>query len=216
MESNTAGPEGNVSVYRSVTALDDYVHRPPKHEDVNLYKFAMRFFRRKRTAATSETVLFLRGHPLFDTYCLGVHSRDVVPVIIGPRMPCVNESSSDEVKALRAKIALVLFKPFRSVNDLIQGANPTEFDWIRAYMSWETQRTAFDQNIMSNMDDYFLGREKAAEERKWLGTEEDDDADSDGTFDDSDAMRDLKIQCSARMVNMRRPTKLTLILRIIV
>ncbi|OWZ08317.1 LOW QUALITY PROTEIN: hypothetical protein PHMEG_00019157 [Phytophthora megakarya] len=115
-------------VYRSVAALNDYVHRPVKLCSIHLYTFHIKYFRRKRTSRTSNEVFHSDGHPLCGTHSLGVHARDVVSVTIGQRMSYVNELSPGEIKALQAKIALVLFKPFRSIQDLIQ--SPTHQTWI--------------------------------------------------------------------------------------
>ncbi|OWZ13681.1 hypothetical protein PHMEG_00012943 [Phytophthora megakarya] len=92
-------------------------------------------------------------------------------------MPYVNDDSPDDIKALRSKIALVLFKPFRSLSDLVQSANLTGINWIKAYESWKDCRTAFDRAIMSNMDDYYYEREKAASDQGWHGTD-----DAEGSF----------------------------------
>ncbi|POM61643.1 hypothetical protein PHPALM_29315 [Phytophthora palmivora] len=160
-------------------------------EDINLFKFTMKCFRRKRTPATPEDVLFLHGHPLFDTCCLDIHSRDVVPVIHGPRMPYVDNNSPDDTRALRSKISLIRFKPFRSLRDLIHIANPTDFDWINAYKLWEAKRTTFDRKIMTNMDDYFVG------------TDENIDDDSDGSFDDSETLCQFQdTMCEDDMCNL--------------
>jgi hypothetical protein len=174
--------------YRPVGAMDDYVYRPSKQDEINLYQFCMKHFRRKRTKATNNDVLFHSDHPLFKTSCLGIRSRDLVPVVLGPRMPYVNEDSPDEAKVLRARIALILFKPFRTLQDLVLSAAPTETDWIQVYTLWEKQRGPFEKTIMANMDDYFLGREKAADQRCWEATEETAQSDSDEDFDDTAAV----------------------------
>ncbi|KAE9326410.1 hypothetical protein PF008_g16655 [Phytophthora fragariae] len=65
-------------------------------------------------------------------------------------MPLVNDESPHE---LVVKRALVLFKPFRAVLDLV--TDPTsDAQWIDAFKQWEPTRSGFTREIMANMDDY--------------------------------------------------------------
>ncbi|OWZ20363.1 hypothetical protein PHMEG_0005235 [Phytophthora megakarya] len=106
-------------VNRSMAALDDYMYRPEKQKRVGLYKFSMKHFWGRITKSTSKQVLFQLRHPPVDTYCLGTHSRELVLVILGPSMPYTNEDLTEDVIALRSRIALVLFKPFRGLLNLV-------------------------------------------------------------------------------------------------
>ncbi|OWY96806.1 hypothetical protein PHMEG_00032833 [Phytophthora megakarya] len=67
---------------------------------------------------------------------------NVVPVVIGPIMTYVDDHSPDDIRALRSKIVLVLFKPFRGILDLVQSENPSDIDWIQAYSQWLQHRSA--------------------------------------------------------------------------
>ncbi|OWZ08242.1 hypothetical protein PHMEG_00019246 [Phytophthora megakarya] len=102
---------------------------------INLFTFHMKYFRRKRSSHTSIEVFYLDGHPLCETHCYDVHARDVVT--IGWRMAYVNKLSPDDIKALRAKVALVLFKPFRSIQGLIQ--RPTHHTCIGLTLTHEVK-----------------------------------------------------------------------------
>ncbi|KAE9197247.1 hypothetical protein PF004_g19886 [Phytophthora fragariae] len=62
------------------------------------------------------------------------------------------------MRAKHARAALVLFKPFRSVNDLVDGDIWNDNDWNCAYETWEIHRSSFITTIMANMGDYFKGR----------------------------------------------------------
>jgi hypothetical protein len=84
---------GSAAVYRPASLLDDYRYRPLALQETCLYSFVMRHFRRKRTKGTRATALFQAAHPLGETYCIGDHRTDVVPVINGIRMPSVEEES---------------------------------------------------------------------------------------------------------------------------
>jgi hypothetical protein len=109
--------------FRAASFLDDYSYRPPGLDHLNLYEYVARHFRRKRTRTTSQLALFQSEHPLFETHCVGTHIDEVVPVVVGMRMPFVNDASPHEIVVKRSKCALVLFKPFRGVSDLV--ADPT-------------------------------------------------------------------------------------------
>ncbi|OWZ00975.1 hypothetical protein PHMEG_00027724 [Phytophthora megakarya] len=92
-------------------------------------------------------------------------------------MPYTTKTSTDEIKVLRPRIALVLFKPFRSISGIVTNDNPSDMDWIGAYALWENAQTAFDKMVMSNMDG------KAASDHQWLGRENDIDFDDDEYID---------------------------------
>ncbi|OWZ07530.1 hypothetical protein PHMEG_00020066 [Phytophthora megakarya] len=131
-------------------------------------------------------ILYSPDHPLSNTHCLGIRARELVTVILGPRMPYANDDSPEELLALRAKLALFLFKPFRALCDLVTSESPSDKDWLRAYASWESHRSPFDKIIMFNMDDYFAGREKATADNNWLGTDENETDGFQNDFADCD------------------------------
>ncbi|KAG6941440.1 hypothetical protein JG687_00019649 [Phytophthora cactorum] len=56
-----ASDDVQMSKYRAVSNLDDYVFRPKTLEAVCLYEFTMSYFKKKRDSATSSR---LRGHAL--------------------------------------------------------------------------------------------------------------------------------------------------------
>lgn len=172
--------------------------RPQDLGNLSLYDFVTTHFRRKRTQLTENAALFLPDHPLFNTHCIDTHTCKVVPVVGGMQMPFVDTESSRETVVQRSQSALVLFKPFRVLTDLV--TNPTYSDaWNEAFSQWHPTRTSFICEIMANMDDYSRAV-KESKERSETNAAEDtiggDDSDRDdvmGTLDDVDAALD----CSA-------------------
>jgi len=133
--------------FRAASFLDDYLFRPSALDGLNLYEFVATHFRRKRISSTADAALFLPEHPLFATHCVGAHTSEVVPVVAGMRMPVVDAESSRELVAQRSQCALVLFKPFRTVTDLV--AEPTSSSaWSESFLLWQPTPTAFTCQLM--------------------------------------------------------------------
>ncbi|ETP51105.1 hypothetical protein F442_03692 [Phytophthora nicotianae P10297] len=182
--------------FRAASLLDDYMFRPQALGKLSLYEFVAAHFRRKRTQLTRDAALFLPDHPLFNTHCVGTHKCKVVPVVGGMHMPLVDTESPREIVVQRSQSALVLFKPFRVLTDLV--TNPTNSDaWIEAFLQWHPTRTSFTCEIMANMDDYSRAAKESTERGETNATEvntnDGDDSDEDdamGTRDDIDAALD--------------------------
>jgi hypothetical protein len=175
--------------FRAASFLDDYLFRPQALSELSLYEFVAKHFRRKRMPTTAETALFQSDHPLFDTHCVGTHTYDVVPVVAGRRMPFVDDESPHELVVQRCQCALVLFKPFRAVTDLV--ADPTSSaGWADAFSQWQPTRTCFTREIMANMDDYSRAAKQARESSETTGAELDATVDCDGDTDDLTGTRD--------------------------
>lgn len=121
--------------FRAASFLDDYLFRPATLEEISLYELIATHFCRKRTLTAPITALFMSEHPLFNSHCIGVHENEVVPVVMGMRMSFINADSQPELVVQRSQCALVLFKPFRVVTDLV--ANPISWTaWNEAYSQW--------------------------------------------------------------------------------
>ncbi|KAF1795413.1 hypothetical protein GQ600_18535 [Phytophthora cactorum] len=129
------------------SALDDYIFRPLKLEALSVYEFWMKFFRSKRGVSTRDD----------STHRVGSRRKQIVPSISGARMPLVDDNTLINVRAKRSRIALVLFKPFRSIENLQGGDKSSDDDRKAAYADWEPRQTSFTRTIIGNMDDYFKG-----------------------------------------------------------
>jgi hypothetical protein len=139
---------GSDRIYRSASFLDDYVHRPQGIMDLSVYEFTMRCYRRLRNNTTSATHLFQDGHPLTSSHCLAFRRREVVPVIKGPRFTQIQDDMTDEEREHRARIALILFKPFRTPEDLLGAYTASLTPWYLAYCDWESTRSDFATTII--------------------------------------------------------------------
>ncbi|KAG6953171.1 hypothetical protein JG687_00012538, partial [Phytophthora cactorum] len=104
--------------FKAVSNLDD-IFRPHELNLSNLYKFSMHDFRKKDENTRESKLAFLSEHPLWLTHSLGRMFQEVVPVIRGYRLPYVDSDSPMEFRVKHAALSLVLFKPFRSVADLV-------------------------------------------------------------------------------------------------
>jgi hypothetical protein len=91
-------------------------------------------------------------------HALGKRHEEVVPVIHGFRVPTTGLDSSQEKLCKRAVLSLVLFHPFRRLDDLIGVAEPSDHAaWLNAFTTWKSTRTTFVETIMDNMDDFYSG-----------------------------------------------------------
>ncbi|POM79601.1 Hypothetical protein PHPALM_2682, partial [Phytophthora palmivora] len=186
--------DGIVGDFRAVSYLDDYIFRPRTLEQVNLYEFSIWFFRKKREKTANSLYSFLDEHPLCSSHCLGKRYEEVVPVIQTFRLPGSEGGESTEKRWKYAVLSMVLFKPFRSLANLISTTDESSSQqvWVRCYEQWKPHRSEFVKEIMNNMDDFYSGLEKVKSNRENVPSVPASDrraADSDGnTSDDNDEL----------------------------
>jgi len=113
----------------------------------------MWYFRKKDEHALSSNLPFKAPHPLHRTHSIDKRRKEAVPVVQGFRVPFLDENSPDEVRHKHAILSLVLFKPFRSLSDLICASTVAG----EAFKEWEPTRSDFARMIMSHIDDYNCG-----------------------------------------------------------
>ncbi|ETL38744.1 hypothetical protein L916_09746, partial [Phytophthora nicotianae] len=184
--------------YHAVSYLDDYIYRPDELQVVNLYEFTMWYFQRKTGNYRTAKLNFRESHPLYKSHCLGKRHIDVVPVIQGFRMPS-SQNDNSNLACKRAVLSLILFKPFRSLADLI-GESVDCADamvWQSALDVWLPTRSTFVETIMINMQDYYIGQQRAkaesaahAEAAVINHREGDVEADEDGNNDSDEIYGD--------------------------
>ncbi|KAG4044838.1 hypothetical protein PC123_g19736 [Phytophthora cactorum] len=185
---------------QEASAFDDYIFRPLKLEALSVYEFWMKFFRAKRGESTRDDSCFLSGYPLFSNHRVGSRRKQIVPSISGPRMPLVDENTPIDVRAKRSRIALVLFKPFRSVEDLQGGDKFSDDDWNAAYADWEPRLTSFTRTIIGNINDYFKGRSSKPKEVE--GTISDSDEENNSEADSIERETDEQMDPFADTTSM--------------
>ena len=173
--------------YTAVTILDDYMYRPSAFEDLSLYEFKMKCFRRPKTPEQPTSTDFKTGHKLIDSHNLRLHKLPSVPVISGPRLPKITEASTAEEIELHGQVALTLFKSFRKLTDLL-GSQVGVNKWSFAYDSWASLRSKFVITVMNNMYDYHIGRKRAQDsedDQTVTPSDRSDDGHSEHSEDDA-------------------------------
>ncbi|OWZ10974.1 hypothetical protein PHMEG_00016075 [Phytophthora megakarya] len=161
VEMSENGDNARDSTFCAVSILDNYLYRPHMCDIVNLYEFAARAFRRRKLAGTNPELFYLQGHPLKETHCMGMHVFESVPLITGFQIPRWKDDTLTSTRERYAAAALVLFRPFRCLEDLLEDAANSGDGWIQACLNWRNNRSDIAVEIMSNSDDYYAGKEKA-------------------------------------------------------
>ncbi|KAG3142292.1 hypothetical protein PI126_g15105 [Phytophthora idaei] len=100
-------------------------------------------------------------------------------------MPFVSTGSLSETSVKYVVLSLVLFKHFRAAHDLIGDSDSSdEESWIDAFESWQNTRSEFVKVIMDNMNDCYIGLQKAEVQRKAAKAAQPKNDDDDGSSSD--------------------------------
>ncbi|KAH7904131.1 hypothetical protein BJ138DRAFT_976735, partial [Hygrophoropsis aurantiaca] len=83
-------------------------------------------------------------HPQYDTHYSCVRSSPVVPVLLSDNVPRLNRSAEEDKRWYR--LMLVLFKPWRTLEDLLGNSTC----WRDAYNSFSF--SDYSLSIISNMN----------------------------------------------------------------
>lgn len=155
-------PNAPSNVYfRFVGPLDDYLFRPPEYENLSVYEFVSSCFRAVRTAKTPASRLFKPGHPLSNIKCIGEHKFDRIPVLsAGMKLPLYEDCKTDNDLDYHAQLALLLFKPFTSLEELCNVEHGQS--WHEAWLQFEPTMSTFCRQRYTYMQDYHVGRKLAA------------------------------------------------------
>lgn len=146
--------------------VDDYIYRPMLYSKYGVYWFYSQFKRASkpkiaRMSSTTNTE-FLDDHPLKSTHILSKYQKgfNKIPVLFSSmKIPDYDKCDTDDKKNYHGKLTLLLFKPFRCVND-IKGEHET---WDEAFQSWKRENEHTDSmKIYNNMQDFFVGRKLAS------------------------------------------------------
>ncbi|ETV85620.1 hypothetical protein H257_02239 [Aphanomyces astaci] len=157
--------------------------------DISWFEFTSKFFRANRADGTSSDKLFMERHSLHKSKCIGVHRLARIPVLTGGvRVPFFGDCLKPEERDFHAQVALVLFKPFRVLSDLC----PHGSTWHEAWESFQPTMSTGSAEMYHFMQDYHVGRKKAAktrtsrEEEQNIQMENDDGHTEPDDFDDID------------------------------
>ncbi|PPQ75301.1 hypothetical protein CVT26_015246 [Gymnopilus dilepis] len=137
---------------RADSQVLDYLFRPAgePYESMNLYDFTARTCKvkeRKTDGQINPRQAFSSwSHPQRSTHRISMRSKPVLPVILGPSLPVVK---ADEKRPDSwVKTMLILFKPWRTFEDLKKGGQ----SWSDAYEAYENSGLKKrSSKIMKNM-----------------------------------------------------------------
>ena len=143
--------------------VDSYIHRPASLEDVSVFKFTSLYYKGKGQKGKSTTRLdFLPSHAQSATHCLIPFERPHVPVVKGDAFCAPPAAGADENKkesfALRL---LLLFRPWRAVDALLQGGDGASF--YSALLAWEPVAGAETSFWIRNALAYFRSEKENPE-----------------------------------------------------
>jgi hypothetical protein len=104
--------------------------------------------------------LFLEEHPQYLTHYLGSYTKDKIKIpVLNAKIPYYPKCDSDILKDRHAQLTLLLFMPFRNINDL----QPQNVSWDEAFQNWINNGDDKSLSIYNNMQDYYTGRIRASE-----------------------------------------------------
>jgi hypothetical protein len=110
-----------------------------------------------------DFIPYCASHSKATTHGLQKRKIAVIPNLKGPRLSDVDELDSEKDREQIAQIALILFKPFRSLHDLTGG-----FDsWWLAYTAFKPLMDVRSQLTMQFMQDYHICRSLARDNELW-------------------------------------------------
>lgn len=151
----------NESDTLSITTKD-YAYRPKELEGFCLYRYAENYRkvkRKNRTIGNLHKYKFLHEHPMHEEYFIVERHENEIPVIIGPSVPRMNDLTNRD---LYAKIILLLFRPWRKLNNL----RPNNTSWATAFDSFYLNASEEIRQLISNLEYLSKATSDAEEERR--------------------------------------------------
>jgi hypothetical protein len=169
----------------STETLPNYTERG-HHESLNalpLYFWSSQWMHARMPAnfdpdddQNGDFIPYCASHSKASTHGLQKRKIAVIPNLKGPRLADVDELDSENDREQFAQIALILFKPFRSLHDLTGG-----FDsWWLAYKAFQPLMDVRSQLTMQFMQDYHICRSLARDKRTLQGEGLERQFDEDG------------------------------------
>ncbi|KAH9106593.1 hypothetical protein AeMF1_017846 [Aphanomyces euteiches] len=184
----------NMRVFVPVGPGEDYINRPVICADLSGYEYASKYFRGNRTASTPADKLFLEQHSLYGSKCLGIHRLARIPELTGGvRIPYFEDCTKNDQKEYHAQLALVLFKPFRTIADLCS----TYSTWHESWEAFQPIMSSLCKEVYHYMQDYHVGRKKAARTR--TSREEEQNIQVEGGDGYADDFDDIELENSLRL-----------------
>ena len=159
-------PGANDNNYVLVNTRTDYQHRSDILNDMSLYDFVSRLYKKKmnatdlkylaRVAAPSDESVHLKGrppskrypfkkqHPQASTHILIEHSQSRVPVLYGPQIP---RRDRDDTQERYSRALLTLFVSWRTVSDLCSSGQT----WQDALQASQARISTHSRKIIENI-----------------------------------------------------------------
>ena len=166
------------------TKLMDYIYRDLSLQHLNFYDFIWKIDKRKKRKSNdtisnkgrpkSQTYNLINKHLQSESHELFEKKEEEVAIILGTSIPRKNDSDN---RGLYCKLLLSLFKPFRSITDLINN----EMSWdesFRNYMSLlENEKNIRILKLINNIE-YLKKSENDAEEEHRIRKSKKDNIDN--------------------------------------
>ena len=143
-KSNSSTAEASHSKSKCIYPSQFHPYRITSYtEDIETCGFC------KARSGSRQLGNFLPEHPLYLTHCLSFRKRHVVPILIGPKIPDISNVVDKEILEAHARMALILFKPFRCIQmDLLHPFAT----WEDAFNEWELPPRVL--SLLQNSYDY--------------------------------------------------------------
>ena len=163
-ETNTYLPlvksEGTFKV-RDITL--DYELRPYQLRNISLFEFVQKFeikaIAKGKSKKKASILLFDQKHPCYTKKYVRPREIHVIPDIIGPRLPDLEDISEVDFE-LYCKIVLVLFKAHKCKQDLLQG----HLTFTSSYLEFKDSsnfKSSGCENYTRNAQEYYKGKRMA-------------------------------------------------------
>jgi hypothetical protein len=149
-------------IYRISRKIDDYIYRNKSLESISVYWFYTKYYKTKFLVDCDKNnkLLFLEEHPQYLTHYLGSYTKDKIKIpVLNAKIPYYPKCDSDILKDRHAQLTLLLFMPFRNIDDL----QPQNVSWDEAFQNWINNGDDKSLSIYNNMQDYYTGRIRASE-----------------------------------------------------
>jgi hypothetical protein len=143
--------------YKVSRKIDDYIYRNNSLENISVYWFYTKYHKAKFTldCDKSKKLIFLNDHPQVLSHYLASYDKASLKIPVNYlKIPYYKKCDTNELRDRHSQLTLLLFKPFRSINDL----KHNDSTWDEEFHNWLTVADSKSLAIYNNMQDYYTGR----------------------------------------------------------
>jgi hypothetical protein len=126
-------------------------------ENISVYWFYTKYHKAKFTldCDKSKKLIFLNDHPQVLSHYLASYDKASLKIPVNYlKIPYYKKCDTNELRDRHSQLTLLLFKPFRSINDL----KHNDSTWDEEFHNWLTVADSKSLAIYNNMQDYYTGR----------------------------------------------------------